>query len=51
MKEKKELPQVKDKKPYLKPEFRYERVFEVQALSCTKKPGEMRCGTTSNKQS
>ena len=51
LEEKEELPQEKGKKPYMKPEFRYERVFEVQALSCMKKPGEMKCGTTANKQS
>jgi hypothetical protein len=27
---------VSDKKPYQKPAFRYERVFETQALSCGK---------------
>jgi len=27
---------VKDKKPYQKPSFRSERVFETQALSCGK---------------
>ena len=26
----------KPKKPYVKPAFRYERVFETQALSCGK---------------
>jgi hypothetical protein len=26
----------KTKKPYLKPAFRFERVFETQALSCGK---------------
>lgn len=34
------------KKPYKKPEFRYERVFETMALACAKKPGAMRCGVT-----
>ncbi len=27
------------KKPYQKPAFRYERVFETSALSCGKTPG------------
>jgi len=27
------------KKPYLKPEFRYERAFETMALSCGKMRG------------
>lgn len=26
----------KDRKPYLKPDFRYEKVFETLALSCGK---------------
>jgi hypothetical protein len=39
LEEKEELPQEKGKKPYMKPEFRYERVFEVQALACTKLSG------------
>ena len=29
----------KDKKPYRKPTFRYERVFETLALSCGKTTG------------
>lgn len=29
----------KPKKPYQKPEFRYERVFETMALSCGKRIG------------
>jgi hypothetical protein len=29
----------KEKKPYRKPTFRYEQVFETQALSCTKPTG------------
>ena len=29
----------KTKKPYVKPEFRYEKVFETQALSCGKVGG------------
>jgi hypothetical protein len=29
----------KDKKLYRKPSFRYERVFEIQALSCGKLVG------------
>ena len=32
------------KKPYQKPEFRYERVFETMALSCGKvTPTEFQC--------
>jgi hypothetical protein len=32
------------KKPYQKPEFRYERVFETMALSCGKvNPTELQC--------
>jgi hypothetical protein len=34
----------KRKKPYLKPEFRYERVFEMQALACLKTPTQGVCG-------
>jgi hypothetical protein len=34
------------RKPYKKPEFRYERVFETMALACTKLPGAPRCGQT-----
>lgn len=34
----------KGKKPYQKPEFRYERVFETMALSCGKiSPTEFQC--------
>ncbi len=40
-----------NKKPYQKPAFRYERVFETSALSCSKLPGAMRCGTKNNKHS
>jgi hypothetical protein len=29
---------VAEKKPYVKPAFRYEKVFETQALSCGKLP-------------
>lgn len=32
-----------NKKPYQKPAFRYERVFETSALTCGKKPGETTC--------
>jgi hypothetical protein len=33
-----------EKKPYQKPEFRYERVFETMALSCGKvNPTEFQC--------
>jgi hypothetical protein len=32
------------KKPYTKPEFRYEKVFETMALSCGKvSPTEFQC--------
>jgi hypothetical protein len=32
------------KKPYKKPEFRYERVFETMALSCGKiSPTDLQC--------
>jgi hypothetical protein len=31
------------KKPYTKPAFRFERVFETQALSCGKKHGLGQC--------
>ncbi|MGD0179838.1 MAG: hypothetical protein ABSC15_08495 [Terriglobales bacterium] len=32
------------KKPYQKPEFRYERVFETMALACGKmSPTELQC--------
>lgn len=34
----------KRKKTYLKPEFRYERVFEMQALACVKTPTQGLCG-------
>ena len=34
----------KGKKPYQKPEFRFERVFETMALSCGKvSPTEFQC--------
>ena len=34
------------KKPYLKPEFRYERAFETMALSCGKATaGQGQCQT------
>jgi hypothetical protein len=34
----------KGKKPYQKPEFRHERVFETMALSCGKvSPTEFQC--------
>jgi len=32
------------KKPYEKPAFRYERVFETTALSCGKTAGTFHCG-------
>ena len=31
------------KKPYQKPSFRYERVFETQALACNKVTGTSHC--------
>jgi hypothetical protein len=31
------------RKPYAKPAFRYERVFETQALTCGKTGGESQC--------
>jgi hypothetical protein len=31
------------RKPYVKPTFRYQRVFETQALSCGKIGGESQC--------
>ncbi len=31
-------PVTKKKKPYVKPAFRYEKVFETNALSCGKTP-------------
>lgn len=34
----------KPKKPYRKPEFRYERVFETMALACGKLHGGSQCG-------
>jgi hypothetical protein len=34
----------KGKKPYQKPAFRYERVFETQALHCGKLAGGGHCG-------
>jgi len=34
------------KRPYQKPAFRYERVFERMALSCGKvSPGQLQCST------
>jgi hypothetical protein len=32
------------KKPYRKPAFRFERVFEVSALGCTKNKTQFGCG-------
>jgi hypothetical protein len=52
LREKKQSPKkVRSKKPYHGPTFRYERVFETQALSCSKLPGQMKCGTSTNKLS
>jgi hypothetical protein len=31
------------KKPYYKPEFRFERVFETQALTCGKTATQTQC--------
>ena len=33
----------KRKKTYLKPQFRYERVFEMQALACGKTATQFTC--------
>jgi hypothetical protein len=33
----------KQKKPYVKPEFRCERVFEMQALACGKTATQFTC--------
>jgi hypothetical protein len=33
----------KRKKAYLKPQFRYERVFEMQALACGKTATQFTC--------
>ena len=37
-------PAKKDKKPYQKPAFRYERVFETVALACGKTAINIGCG-------
>jgi hypothetical protein len=43
---------IKDKKKYQKPTFRYERVFETQALSCGKiSPAQGTCHGASKKTS
>jgi hypothetical protein len=42
MSEKKEAP---PKKPYVKPEFRFEKVFVTTALSCGKTATEFQCRT------
>jgi len=39
----KQLNARKDKKPYQKPAFRHERVFETQALSCGKVATQGNC--------
>ena len=39
-------PRLKRKKVYIKPAFRFERVFEVQALACSKKTGHSGCQPT-----
>jgi hypothetical protein len=37
---------VAEKKPYVKPAFRYEKVFETQALTCGKTPNSsMQCNS------
>ena len=37
---------VTKKKPYVKPAFRYEKVFETQALTCGKTPNSsMQCNS------
>jgi hypothetical protein len=42
----------KQKKPYLKPQFRYERVFEMQALACGKvHAAQQQCQGLSGKHS
>jgi hypothetical protein len=42
--EKKRRPEpTQARKPYVKPAFRHERVFETQALSCGKIGGESQC--------
>jgi hypothetical protein len=42
-------PQDKQKKPYVKPAFRYEKVFVTSALSCGKVSGT--CSSTVTKAS
>jgi hypothetical protein len=42
-------PKAKQKKPYVKPAFRYEKVFVTSALSCGKLSGT--CSSTSSKVS
>jgi hypothetical protein len=43
-----ETKQNQTKKPYVKPAFRFERVFETQALSCGKVLGQSsQCNTNS----
>jgi hypothetical protein len=39
------------KKPYVKPEFRFEKVFVTSALSCSKTGTEGQCHFTSRKVS
>jgi hypothetical protein len=34
----------KSKKPYSRPAFRFERVFEVSALACAKNTTQSQCG-------
>ena len=39
--------EAQEKEPYVKPDFRYERVFAVQALQCGKVHSTQQgCGTT-----
>ena len=42
----KNLPTTPEKKPYQKPDFRFERVFETTALACNTKhnAGQQSCG-------
>jgi hypothetical protein len=37
---------VKKKKPYVKPAFRWERVFEIEALACSKMTANSGCQPT-----
>jgi hypothetical protein len=37
---------VKKKKPYVKPAFKWERVFEIEALACSKMTANSGCQPT-----